>query len=272
VLIDESGIFVTIGYLIVEAEQVWLVDDDGAATEATVLGSDTKTGLGLVQMLGKPKMAPIPIGRSADLKMGDRAVFAGHGGCDQSVQVEIVGKREFAGYWEYLLEDAIFTSPPHPFWGGGALIGLDGTLRGIGSLFVQESEPVTDDVPPREGNMIVPIDLLNDIKDDILLHGGRRTPPRPWLGMFSAEASGKVVVAGLWDGGPADKAGLEAGDLLLEIDGKPITDMASLYKMIWSSGEAGDLVPLTVYREKRILEIEIESANRCEFYKKPGLH
>lgn len=272
VLIDDSGIFVTIGYLIVEAEQVWLVDDDGAATEAHVLGSDTVTGLGLVQMLGKPKTKAIPIGSSADLKMGDRAVFAGYGGCDQSVQVEIVGKREFAGYWEYLLNDAIFTSPPHPFWGGGALIGLDGTLRGIGSLFVQESEPVTEDVPPREGNMIVPIDLLADMKDDLLLHGSRQSPPRPWLGMFSAEASGKVVVAGLWDGGPADKAGLEPGDLLLEIDGKPISDMSSMYKMIWSSGEAGIHIPLTVYRGKRILEIEIKSANRCDFYKKPGLH
>ena len=239
-LIDDSGIFVTIGYLIVEAEQVWLVDDTGAATEAHVLGSDTETGLGLVQMLGKPKMPAMPIGSSADLKMGDRAVFAGHGGCDQSVQVEVVGKREFAGYWEYLLDDAIFTSPSHPFWGGGALIGLDGTLRGIGSLFVQESEPVTEEMPPREGNMIVPIDLLADVKGDLLLHGSRQSAPRPWLGMFSAESiRQQLLVAGLWDGGPADKAGLEAGDLLLEIDGKPISDMASMYKMIWSNWAGG---------------------------------
>jgi len=139
-------------------------------------------------------------------------------------------------------------------------------------LFVQESEPVTDEMPPREGNMIVPIDLLAGVKDDLLLHGSRQSAPRPWLGMFSAEASGKVVVAGLWSGGPADKAGLEAGDLLLEIGGKPITDMASMYKMIWTGGQAGDFISLTVYREKRILEIEIESANRCDFYKKPGLH
>lgn len=272
VLIDKSGLLLTIGYLVVEAESVWLVDADGTAVEGHVLGADTETGLGLVQMLGRPNMAPLPIGSAKTLDVGDQGVVAGFGGCCQSIAVEVVGRREFAGYWEYLIDDAIFTSPPHPFWGGAAFLGPDGTLCGIGSLFVQESDPGDESKPPCEGNMIVPVDLLDDIKDDFLNHGQRLKAPRPWLGMFSAEAAGKVVVAGLWSGGPADQAGIESGDLVLEVAGQPVTGMAAMYRLIWSAGAAGVDVPLTVFRDKRILEIDVPSASRADFYKKPGLH
>jgi len=272
VLIDERGFLLTIGYLVVEAESVWLVDADGAAVEGHVIGADTETGFGLVQMLGRPNNAPLKIGTATDLNVGDLAILAGFGGCGQSISVEVVGRREVAGYWEYLLDNAIFTSPPHLFWGGSALIGMDGTLKGIGSLFVQESEASYEDGEPREGNMIVPIDLIHGVKDELMKHGQRLSPARPWLGMFSAESSGKVVVAGLWDGGPADKAGLEAGDLILEIAGQPVEYMAKMYKTIWGLGPAGTTVPMTLFRDKRIIEVEVESANRSDYYKKPGLH
>lgn len=272
VLIDERGLLLTIGYLVVEAESVWLVDVDGAAVEGHVIGADTETGFGLVQMLGRPNNVPLKIGTATDLNVGDPAILAGFGGCGQSISVEVVGRREFAGYWEYLLDNAIFTSPPHPFWGGSALIGMDGTLKGIGSLFVQESEASDEDGEPREGNMIVPVDLIHGVKDELMKHGQRLSPARPWLGMFSAESSGKVVVAGLWDGGPADKAGLEAGDLILEIAGQPVEYMAKMYKTIWGLGSAGTTIPMTLFRDKRIIEVEVESANRSDYYKKPGLH
>jgi S1-C subfamily serine protease len=272
VLIDERGLLLTIGYLVIEAESVWLVDADGVAVEGHVIGADTETGFGLVQMLGRPNNAPLKIGTAMDLNVGDPAILAGFGGCGQSISVEVVGRREFAGYWEYLLDNAIFTSPPHPFWGGSALIGMDGTLKGIGSLFVQESEVSDEDGEPREGNMIVPIDLIHDVKGELMKHGQRLSPARPWLGIFSAESSGKVVVAGLWDGGPADKAGLEAGDLILEIAGQPVEYMAKMYKTIWDLGPAGTTIPMTLFRDKRIIEVEVESANRSDYYKKPGLH
>lgn len=274
VLIDERGLFLTIGYLIVEAESVWLIDADGRAVEGTVIGVDNETGLGLVQMLGRPTAKPLPIGRAVDLRVGDRAIVGGFGGCAQAVDVEIVGLREFAGYWEYLIDRAIFTTPPHPFWGGAALIGADGTLRGIGSLFVQEGdgEDGSDGRGSREGNMIVPVDLLETVKDDLLTHGQRTTPPRPWLGIFSAEASGKVVIAGIWDGGPAAKAGVEAGDLLLEVAGTPVGSLPAVYRSLWALGHAGVEVPMTLYRDRRIIEVRVPSANRADFYKRPGLH
>ena len=272
VLIDDRGLLLTIGYLIVEAESVWLIDADGAAVEGTVIGADSETGLGLVRMLGRPKRKPLTIGSAEQLRLGDRAIMAGYGGCAQSVNVEVVGHREFAGYWEYLLERAIFTAPPHPFWGGAALIDSNGALMGIGSLFVQEGDGKEDGSSAREGNMIVPVDLLHDVKDDLMMYGQRTSPPRPWLGFFSAEASGKVVVAGLWSGGPAEKAGLETGDLVLEVSGKPVTCLAEMYRRIWSMGAAGTTVPITIFRDRRIIEVEVESASRADFCKKPGLH
>ena len=269
VVIREGGLVLTIGYLIIEAASVWLVDAGGRAIAGHVMGYDQETGFGLVQALDPTGLKPMAIGRSDDLREGDPVLFAGAGGPSQALKSEVVSKHEFAGYWEYLLDEAIFTSPPHPFWGGGALIGIDGTLRGIGSLFVQEAVPGGE---PRDGNMVVPIDLLEPILDDLVSSGGPQGPQRPWLGMFSAEAVGKVVVAGLWSGGPAEHAGLEIGDLVLEVDEMPVTDMAGMYRRIWAMGEAGVEVPLIIFRDREIMEIRVPSASRSDYYKAPQMH
>ncbi|MFQ5763373.1 MAG: trypsin-like peptidase domain-containing protein [Rhodospirillales bacterium] len=269
VLIREGGLVLTIGYLIVEAVSVWLVDAAGRAIAGHVVGYDQETGFGLVQALEPMDWAPLAIGRSDDLAEGEAVIFAGAGGQAQALQTEIVSIREFAGYWEYLLDEAIFVAPPHPFWGGGALIGGDGTLRGIGSLFVQEAVPGEG---ARDGNMVVPIDLLDPILDDLAQGGTARRSRRPWLGMFTAEAVGKVVVAGLWRGGPAEDSGIEMGDLVLEVGGSPVTGMAEMFRRIWSLGEAGVEVPLIIFRDRKVMEVRVPSASRSDFYKTPRLH
>lgn len=269
VVIREGGLVLTIGYLIVEAQTVWLVDTSGRAIHGHVVGYDQETGFGLVQALEPIAGEPVALGRSADLRVGDAAIFAGAGGRDQSLACEVAAVREFAGYWEYLLDAAIFTAPPHPLWGGGALIGPDGTLRGIGSLFVQEVVPGEK---ARDGNMVVPIDILKPVLDDMVATGRARRARRPWLGVFTAEAAGKIVIAGMWDGGPAEKAGLKIGDLILEVDGQPVTGMATMLRRIWSLGEAGIEVPLVVFRGRQILEITVTSASRSDFYKAPRMH
>ena len=269
VVIREDGLVLTIGYLIVEAASVWLVDAGGRAIAGHVMGYDQETGFGLVQALDPAGLKPMAIGRSDDLREGDPVLFAGAGGAAQALKSKVVSKHEFAGYWEYLLDEAIFTSPPHPFWGGGALIGTDGTLLGIGSLFVQEAVPGGE---PRDGNMVVPIDLLKPILDDLVSSGSAQRPRRPWLGMFSAEAIGKVVIAGLWSGGPAEQAGIEIGDLVLEVDEMPVTDMAGMYRRIWAMGEAGVEVPLIIFRDREIFEIRVPSASRSDYYKAPQMH
>ncbi|NQU62182.1 MAG: serine protease [Rhodospirillales bacterium] len=269
VVIREGGLILTIGYLIVEAASVWMVDATGRAIAGHVLGYDQDTGFGLVQALDPSGLKPLPIGRSADLIEGEPVIFAGAGGRAMALNSQVVSIREFAGYWEYLLDKAIFTSPPHPFWGGGALIGADGTLRGIGSLFVQEAAQGNLSL---DGNMVVPIDLLEPILDDLMTTGRALRPSRPWLGMFSAEAAGKIVVAGMWGGGPAEKAGIEIGDLVLEVDGTPVTGMADMLRNIWSLGDAGVEVPLVIFRDRSVREIRITSAARGDFYKAPQMH
>jgi S1-C subfamily serine protease len=268
VVIGESGLVLTIGYLITEAESVWLTGADGRVIPAHALAYDQETGFGLVQALDRLDLPALELGRASEAKLGDSVVLASSGR-SQSVRARIVGKQEFAGYWEYLLNEAIFTAPAHPFWGGAGLIGQDGKLLGIGSLHVQQ---VTSEGRQQDINMIVPIDLLPPILDDLLKFGRRRKPPRPWLGLYATEVEDKLVIAGLAGGGPAEQADLRVGDLVMDVGGEQIADLASLFRRIWARGDAGVEVPLTVVRDGRPIAVSIRSADRASFLRAPRLH
>jgi len=178
VVIDD-GLILTIGYLITEAEAVWLHFGDGRVVQGHALGSDSETGFGLVQALDRIDLEPMPLGSSATARIGDRVILGGAGGRTRSVASHIAAKQEFAGYWEYLLNEAIFTYPAHPNWGGAGLISSRGELIGIGSLQLErEHEGKSEHV-----NMIVPIDMLKPILDDLRNFGRVNKPARPWLGM-----------------------------------------------------------------------------------------
>jgi S1-C subfamily serine protease len=269
VMIGADGLVLTIGYLITEAETIWLTANHGAAAPAHVVGYDPATGFGLVQALGRLGVPGLELGVSAGADVGDPVIVAAGGGRPHALKARIASKREFAGYWEYLLDQALFTMPPHPSWGGAACIDADGRLLGIGSLFVQEARA---EGIASQGNMIVPIDLLHPILDDLLRLGRVDRPARPWLGMYTSEAEGAVFVAGLAEGGPAHKAGVEPGDLVLEVGGTRVTDLASTFRKVWSLGPAGADIPLTIAREGSPKRLLIHSADRNDFLKKPRLH
>jgi S1-C subfamily serine protease len=265
VLIRDGGLVLTIGYLITEAEQIWLRLADGRAVAGTVIGFDQATGFGLVQALGRVDLPGLPLGDSSAVKLGDRVVTAGAGGRTRSVAARVVGKQEFAGYWEYVLDEAIFTAPSHPNWGGTALIGEHGDLLGIGSLQLEASGG-------RDINMIVPIDLLKPILDDMLAFGGRKGPPRPWLGMYVADAERRLVVMGLANRGPAQRARIENGDIVLAINGEQVESLADLFRKIWAMGDAGVEVPLTLQRASRTVDVTVKSGDRAAFLKTPRMH
>jgi len=269
VVIGDDGLVLTIGYLIAEAQTIWLVNHAGAAVAGHVAGYDHETGFGLVQALGDLSAPALPLGSSREIVAGDDVVFAGHGGRRGSITARIEEKREFAGYWEYLLDEAIFTAPAHPFWGGGALIGPQGTLCGIGSLYVQQN---VEGGQTYDGNMIVPIDLLPPILNDLRRFGRPQQAARPWIGALTAESDGRVVVVGLWENGPADSAGLRPGDLVVGVDKSPVTTLSELFRAMWGLGEAGTNVPLDVLRAGQLTEIHIESRDRAAFYEAPKLH
>src|SRR5437868_10019240 len=239
-----DGVVLTIGYLITEAETIWLHLADGRAVPGHVLAYDQETGFGLVQVLARLDLPVLPFGRSNTAKVGDAVVVAGAGGRRHSVVARIAAKQEFAGNWEYVLDEAFFTAPAHPFWGGTAMIGGDGSLLGIGSLQVQQ---VRDSGTADPLNMIVPIDILKPILDDLLTLGRPNHPPRPWLGLNATEVDDKVVVARVSGGGPARRANLRTGDVVLAVAGTEVSDLASFFRKVWSLGKAGVEVPLTLY-------------------------
>ncbi len=269
VVIREDGVVLTIGYLITEAETIWLNTSDGRAIPGHVLAYDQETGFGLIQALGRLQLPAVSLGTSATVRPGDRVVVAGGGGRTHAVSARIAAKQEFTGYWEYLIDDAIFTAPAHPNWGGAALIGGTGNLLGIGSLHLQQSR---ENAPAEHLNMHVPIDLLKPIYDDLLTLGRPNHPPRPWLGLYATEIDNKVVVAGLANTGPARRANLKTGDIILAVAGEEIGDLAALYRGIWKQGKAGVEVPLLVYRDGKTLDFNVRSADRARFLKSPSLH
>ena len=269
VVIDRSGLILTIGYLITEAETVWVSALSGAAAPAHVVGYDQTSGFGLIQALGRLDVLPLELGSAEASAVGDPVIVAGEGGLPHALKATVVSKREFAGYWEYVLDEAIFTSPPHPSWGGAACIGADGRLQGVGSLFVQEAQ---GEGIASQGNMIVPIDLLKPIRNDLLMLGRVDRPPRPWLGMYASEAEDTVFVAGVASGGPAERAGIKPGDFVLEVAGARVTELAATFRKVWSIGPAGSAIPLTIARDGALQRITVQSADRNDFLKKPRLH
>ena len=269
VLIRGNGLVLTIGYLITEAETIWLTLSDGRSVQGHVIGYDQETGFGLVQALAKLDMPALELGQSAAVSLGERVVVGGAGGRARSVAARIVAKQEFAGYWEYVIDEAIFTAPSHPNWGGTALIGPAGDLLGVGSLQLQH---VVDKGQPQNINMIVPIDLLKPIFDDLMTTGRRSGPPRPWLGLYATEVESRLVIVGLADRGPAKKADLRNGDIVLSIAGKEVRDLGSFFRHIWAQGQAGVEVPLTIYRDGDTMDVRVKSSERNRFLKGPSLH
>ena len=264
-----EGVILTIGYLITEAETIWVSLSDGTVVPGHPLAYDQETGFGLVQVLAHVDLPPIKLGFSGAHQPGTRVVMAGAGGRKHSVAAWIVAKQEFAGYWEYVLDEAIFTAPAHPFWGGAALIGPQGDLLGIGSLQVEQR---SENGEGAHLNMVVPIDLLRAILEDMLTTGRPNKPPRPWLGVFATELEGKVFVAGVASGGPAERAGLKAADLLVSVAGSEVTGLANLFRRIWALGSAGVEVPLIVHRDGRTFQLTVPSGDRNTFLKAPKLH
>jgi len=269
VLIGDHGVVLTIGYLVTEAEAVWLRLANGRVVPGHVIGFDQETGFGLVEALGRVELPSLPLGDSGLVSVGDEVVIAGTGGRQNSVAARIVAKQEFAGYWEYVLDQAIFTAPSHPHWGGTAMIGVGGKLLGIGSLQVQQ---VLKDGRSGDINMIVPIDLLKPILEDMLSAGRPRRPARPWLGLYATEVDRRITVAGVAARGPAKRADIRPGDVILAVSNVEVRNLAAFFRAVWSLGEAGVEVPLRVLRGGRTTEIRLASADRRQFLKGPVLH
>jgi S1-C subfamily serine protease len=261
-VIDSRGLILTIGYLILEAESIEVVSSEGKVVGATFVAYDHSTGFGLLRANEPLAVTPMELGESAEIHVGDQLVVASHGGPSSVVLATVVSREEFAGYWEYLLDDAIYTVPSYPNYGGAALIGSDGSLLGIGSILTQFAMQGVGIV---SSNMFVPIDYLKPILSDLIARGRSSGPGKPWLGFHAEDIRGRVFVIRVSPEGPAEKAGLREGDLVLKVNRKPVEGLADFYRKVWSLGGVGVKVPLSVLQGSEIVEITIHSADRYKY-------
>lgn len=262
ILIDSAGHILTIGYVILESKTIEVTWSDGKVSDAAFVGYDYDTGFGLLRVIQTKDIKPMKLGKSSELKAGEPALVAGHKGSGSVLGVRVAARQEFTGYWEYLLENAIYTIPAYQNYGGAALIGSDGSLLGVGSIFTQINVPGVGTLP---ANMFVPIDLLKPILDDLKTTGRSRLPQRPWLGMHTDESHGRVFVIRIHPGGPAQKANLQVGDLILKVNDQPVEGQADFFRKVWALGTSGVKVPISILRGTKIQDITLHSADRYQY-------
>jgi serine protease Do len=264
IVIDSDGLVLTIGYLMVEAYAAEVVDNNGHTVPADVVGYDHESGFGLLRAIEPLKLKPMALGKSAEIKEGDPVLIASFGGAAMVAGAYVVAKREFAGSWEYMLEDALFTAPPHPAWSGAALINREGKLVGVGSLIVGDAVGGSDKAP---GNMFVPIDRLTPILADLISAGRKSGPGRPWLGLNTDELRGRLLVSRVTPDGPAQKAGIKRGDVIVGVNGEQPKNLADFYRKVWAQGGAGTSIALDVLQDSQVRRLDVKSINRLDHLK-----
>jgi len=264
IVIDSAGLVLTIGYLMVEAYAAEVVDNNGRTVPADVVGYDHESGFGLLRAIEPLKLKPMALGKSAEIKEGDPVLVASFGGAAMVGGAYVVAKREFAGSWEYMLEEALFTAPPHPAWSGAALINREGKLVGVGSLIVGEAVSGSDKTP---GNMFVPIDQLTPILGDLITAGRKTGPGRPWLGLNTDEVRGRLFISRVTPEGPAEKAGIKRGDVVVGVNGEQPKNLADFYRKVWAQGSAGASIALDVLQDSEVKRLNVKSINRLDHLK-----
>lgn len=264
ILFDSRGYILTTGYLIIESETIEVTGPNGKKTRAALTGYDHATGFGVLQTETPLDVEPLKLGSAAELKEGAPVLVAGHGGLESAIGARVVARREFAGYWEYILDNAIYTAPAYAKFAGAALIGPDGRLLGVGSLFTPLTVPGVGVLPC---NVFIPIDLLQPILEDLISVGHPTKPARPWIGINAEETHGRVFITRITEGSPAEEAGLKKDDLILKVNGRPVEGLADLYRKVWAAGSAGVNVTLSILEGVEAKEIKVHTGDRNKFLK-----
>jgi serine protease Do len=264
IVIGKDGLVLTIGYLLVEADEVRIIDDRGRTLPARLVAYDHATGLGLVRAITPLAVAPMALGDSSKLAESDPVLVVNSGGRSEATRASVVSRRLFSGNWEYMLDSAIFTSPPTLNWSGAALIGPDGALLGVGSLIVRDA---TESDPHLPGNMFVPIEMLKPILEEMIKTGRRAGPARPWLGVSADEVEGRLIVVRVAPDSPAERAGIHKGDIILAVGGDGVRSQPDFYRKLWSRGAAGSEIPLRVLQGIDVHDLRVRSIDRIDYFR-----
>ena len=258
-----DGYVATIGYLVIESEAIEVTGADGRSVPAALAAYDHESGFGLLKLLAPLEGRPLPIGDSNAVAERERALVASFGADGVNV-VQVVSRRPFSGSWEYMLDAAIFTTPAVMNWSGAPLISAKGELLGLGSLIVADSAGGGTGSP---GNMFVPANLLKPVLDGLAASGRTAGPARPWMGVNTEELRGRLFVTRVSPDGPADKAGLEQGDILIGVGRDDVSSLAEFYRKVWALGAAGVDVPLRVLHGVEVKEVTLRSIDRMDYFR-----
>ena len=257
-----SGLILTIGYLVLEADSIEVTDNTGKTVSATVAAYDHATGFGLVKPNFPLNTKGAILGNSGEVGETEKLVFATHGGKESASLATVVSRRKFAGYWEYLIDNAIFTAPPRGDHSGAALINREGKVVGIGSLIVADAAAPNRRFP---GNMFVPIDLVKPIMAEVASAGTAREAARPWIGLSTQEVEGRLFVIRVQEDSPAAAAGLKTGDIILGIGGDKVATLEQFYKLLWSAGKPGTAIRLNVLQGTSVRDVDVRSIDRQDY-------
>ncbi len=269
VVIDNEGHVLTIGYLVLEPDAIEVTGASNRTVPAQLVGYDHATGFGLLKLQSPLEVKSITLGESGPLALGEPVMILPWGGPQAASVAYVVSRNEFTGAWEYLLDSAIFTSPPTMAWAGAPLVNRDFRLVGVGSLFVRATGP---DARPIPGNMFVPIDILKPILADLKSRGRAARPPQPWLGLRTESVQGRLFVTGVSEEGPAELAGVQRGDVVLAVGSDAVATQAELYRKMWALGPAGTEVPLKILQGGEARDIRIKSIDRSSFFRSKQAH
>jgi serine protease Do len=261
-ILIENDLVLTIGYIVLEADEVEVTDAEGKRTPATVAGYDHTSGFGLVRLVIPSKAKPVSLGASKSLALKEPVLSVPFGGIAAATPSFVVSKRVFTGSWEYKLDEALYTAPPIGDWGGAGLFSKDGALVGVGSLLLRDA-----DGEGTPGNMFVPIDILKPILTELKSSGRVKSTAKPWLGVTTEERARGLVVSRVTKEGPAEAAGLEAGDVIVSVNGKAVKTQAELYDAVWAQGSVGVTVTLGIASGGDVRNVRVKTIDRMDFLK-----
>jgi S1-C subfamily serine protease len=260
--VSPDGLMLTVGYSVMEANEVWITNRKGQTTEGIVLALDHDSGIALLRPTTSLGTAYLDTDSADTINIGDRAEILTSDN-SKAMDAAIFAKEEYAGRWEYLLDEAFYTVPLCDHWSGAGLVNKHGKLCGLGSLALGLKGPTGDVVP---GNLFIPTDLVMPHIDHMKQYGQKPGSRRPWLGTLVEEYESQLCVVGLYLGAPAAAAGIETGDIILSVDSQPVSSMAGFFRTIWHYGPAGSKIPLTLSDGEKTREVVLDTIDRNSFF------